>query len=76
MWQGDEDNTRRMEEARDVILQVSDLLGVKTDGLEANEEMLKELDSRLDLILQDSKLTEELMNEEVIHGNRATTATT
>lgn len=63
MWREDEqDNTRRMEETAEIIGQVSELLGVKGNGVDVNEELLKELDSRLDLILQDSKLTEELMN--------------
>jgi hypothetical protein len=43
---------------------------------EVNEETLKLLDSKLDIILEESKMTDIFFNEENINFNRATTATT
>jgi hypothetical protein len=58
------------------LLEISKILNLNFANNEVNEESVKLLDSKLDIILEESKMTDIFFNDENINLNRATTATT
>ncbi len=60
----------------DTLSEISKILNLSLPNNEVNEDALKLLDSKLDIILEESKMTDILFNDENGSHNRATTATT
>ena len=58
------------------LLEISKILSLPLPSNEVNEDALKLLDAKLDIILEESKMTDIWLNDENANNNRATTATT
>jgi len=60
----------------DTLFEISKILNLTLPSNEVNEDALKLLDAKLDIILEESKMTDIWLNDENANNNRATTATT
>ena len=60
----------------DTLFEISKILNLTLPSNEVSEDALKLLDAKLDIILEESKMTDIWLNDENANNNRATTATT